>query len=83
MKLLKFEAEWCGPCKAVDRELEKCRHGAELVRINIEEDTSATQLHRVRSVPTMILLNDQDEEIGRLAGRQTAAAIDKFVNDAA
>lgn len=83
VKLLKFEAEWCGPCKALDRELDKCRAEFELVRVNIEEDTGATRLHRVRSVPTLILLDEEDQEIGRLAGKQTAAAIDRWVNDAA
>jgi len=83
MKLLKFEAEWCGPCRALDRELDKCRNPAELVRVNIEEDVGVTRMHNVRAVPTLVLLDDEDQEVGRLVGRQTAAAIDKFVNDAA
>ncbi|MCG7628974.1 thioredoxin family protein [Epibacterium sp. MM17-32] len=82
MKLLKFEAEWCGPCKALDKELDKLREEVELVRINIEEDHGVARLHNIRAVPTMVLLKD-DVEIGRLSGRHTAAQIDRFIRDAA
>jgi thioredoxin-like negative regulator of GroEL len=83
MKLLKFEAEWCGPCSAMDRELDKCNSEFTLVRVNIEKDTGVTRLYNVRAVPTLILLDDNDIELARLAGRQNAASIDRFVNDAA
>lgn len=81
IKVLKFEADWCGPCAAMDKELDKCRTDFELVRVNIETDTGATRLHRIRSVPTLIILKD-DVEIGRLNGRQTAAKLDKFIREA-
>lgn len=83
MKLLKFGADWCRPCQALDAELDKCKAQFDLVRVNVEVDTGAARLHQVRSVPVLILLDDQDREVGRLAGRQTAAAIDRFINDAA
>ena len=82
MKLLKFEAEWCGPCRALDKELDKLREEVELVRVNIEEDHGVARLHNIRAVPTLVLLKD-DVEIGRLSGRNTAAKIDEFIRDAA
>lgn len=82
MKLLKFETEWCGPCKALDKELDKLREEVELVRVNIEEDHGVARLHNIRAVPTLVLLKD-DVEVGRLSGRNTAAQIDEFIRGAA
>jgi thioredoxin len=81
MKLLKFSADWCGPCKALDRELDKLPD-LDVIRVDVDKDTGATRLHQIRSVPVLILLDENDKEIGRLAGRQTAAAIERFVNEA-
>jgi len=80
VKIIKFEASWCGPCFDMDRTLDKCRSDFELVRVDIEEEPGITQLHRVRSVPTLVVLDDDEREVARLAGRQRASAIDKVVN---
>lgn len=75
MKILKFSADWCSPCKALDAELEKCQEEFELVRCDIDEDIGAVRLHAVRSIPTLIFLKD-NLEVARLTGKQTARSID-------
>ena len=70
MKLLKFYADWCGPCKAlsatIDRMGDKIKIPVE--NINIDENLEMTQTFQVRSVPTMIVLDDNDKEVKRVVG---------------
>lgn len=54
MELLKFEADWCGPCKQQSEILE----GFDAVpvrEIDIEEEQDMANEYNVRSVPTLIL----------------------------
>jgi len=81
MKALKFHASWCGPCKGLSMTIK----GAEdKITIPIEEydiDTSGSisaEWH-VRSVPTMILLNDAGAEIKRKVGSMSEAELLEFL----
>ena len=37
MKLLKFEADWCGPCREMGRRLEKF-NDCEVMKINVDDE---------------------------------------------
>ena len=60
MKILKFYTNGCGPCKLQGEFLSKVT-GVEVQDINIEEDEDTPIKYRVRSVPMMILLDDDGE----------------------
>jgi len=70
MKLLKFYADWCAPCKMQTTIIEQAGDKIiiPVVEINIDEDSNATVMHGVRSVPTMILKDDNDTELKRHVG---------------
>ena len=54
MELLKFEAEWCGPCETQSKILEDF-DDIPVREIDIEEETELANKYNVRSVPTLIL----------------------------
>jgi thioredoxin 1 len=70
MKVLKFYADWCGPCKALTRIIEIAGEKVTIPveNVNIDENIFLAQEFKVRSVPTMILVDDTENEIKRHVG---------------
>ena len=65
-KIEKYGATYCGPCKTMDKTLEQIS-GIEIVKIDITENADLAVLKKVRSIPTLIFYNG-DNEIDRLVG---------------
>lgn len=57
MKLLKYEAEWCGPCQTQSDILEDY-DATPVETIDIDENPDAADEHDVRGIPFMVLLDD-------------------------
>lgn len=68
MKILKFYAEWCGPCKVVGQNLKEANLPIRIVDVDVEDNEGLVLGHRVRSVPTTILLDDKGNEVKRWTG---------------
>lgn len=70
MKFLKFSSPTCQPCKALATQIEGW---SPLIKERIQSfDTIAnfdeTMKYRVRGVPTLVVLNEHDEEVARYSG---------------
>lgn len=65
MQVLYFSADWCKPCKAFFPVVDKiCRDiGIPLVHYDAERDTEIFNQHEVKSVPTLIVLKDNFQEL--------------------
>lgn len=74
MKLLKFKAEWCRPCHQQSKMLEGFK-GAEVVEVDIEENDELTEKYSVRNIPTMVLCDDDGNELHRFVGLTTTEKI--------
>jgi thioredoxin 1 len=75
-KILKFEADWCGPCKImkpVAYDLSK-QYKIDVVAVDIDEHPEIAQQYDVRSIPTLILLEDGVEK-SRALGAQPLAKL--------
>lgn len=57
MRLLKFGAVWCSPCKAMDVLLDEITQ-IPVERYDIEVDGALALVYNIRSVPTLILEDD-------------------------
>jgi len=80
MRLLKFEASWCGPCQKMKPVVAKIAeaHGLEVETIDIDVDQQRTLQYGVQSVPTLVLLED-DEEKARLIGAKPQSIAEKLL----
>lgn len=63
-------ATWCGPCSALSMTLKDVDHPlvATMEEIDIDKNMGLAQKYGVRSVPTLIIVNDEDLEIRRTTG---------------
>ena len=70
MKVLKFYADWCGPCKALTQVINNAGEKITIPveNVNIDENIFLAQEFKVRSVPTMVLVDDGENEIKRHVG---------------
>lgn len=76
MKVLKFYAEWCGPCKSLSSVIENYYTGdVPIESIDIDSNMDMAAQYQVRSVPLCVLLDDNGNELKRQTG---VMMIDQF-----
>jgi len=68
--LADFYAEWCGPCKMLLPKLDLMQHDypdVKFVKVNVDSEMAGSQQYGVRSVPTVMIFNGNDE-VSRTSG---------------
>lgn len=72
LKLLKFSAQWCGPCNMQKRELAENPIGIDIQEIDIDstvpEDMELVQKYEVMSIPNMVIIDYTDTVQARFIG---------------
>ena len=81
MKLLKFYADWCGPCKGLSMVINGAKDKIDIAieEYDIDNEMKMAQEHKVRSVPTMVLVDDTGKEIRRQVGMVTEEKLLEFL----
>ena len=82
-KILKFEAEWCGQCKALAPILKKVLENhidITLTTIDIETEEEITLKYNIRNLPTLIFTKD-NIEVGRTSGVLTADMLENKIKE--
>ena len=67
MKVLRFTATWCQPCKALAQQLEELGLDKDVTVVDIDEQQDLAIQYGVRSVPTLIAI-DNNKEVKRMVG---------------
>jgi len=78
MKLLKFSANWCNPCKIIDAQMKRVFPLLEIQKVDIDIERELTKQYNIRSIPTVVLLDDQNVEIKRFTGSISDAKLKEF-----
>ena len=67
MEVLRFTATWCQPCKALAQQLEELGLDKNVTVVDIDEQQDLAIQYGVRSVPTLIAV-DNNKEVKRMVG---------------
>jgi thioredoxin 1 len=83
--LMDFYADWCGPCKTQDPILEELmddwRDRVDLEKINVDEQQDIANEYQVRSLPTLIV-EDDDGVVERFVGVTQRDDIERVLEEA-
>jgi thioredoxin 1 len=81
MKLLKFSASWCEPCKMLSKTMEGLDLGMPVEHLDIDEYQVLARTYGIRGVPTVILLDATGEEYKRFSGVKSKGEIEAWLGD--
>lgn len=82
--VIKFYADWCGPCKAMQptwEKLEELFDGEVIFQsVDIEANPNLRQEHNVRSIPTLIMFKD-GKELARRQGSGSLTELEDWIDE--
>lgn len=79
MKMLKFGATWCGSCKSLSMVMETMTLPIAVEDVDIDKSNDVARKYNVRSVPTMIVVDDTGTEVKRVVGMMNEKQILTFL----
>lgn len=82
-RILKFEAEWCGQCKALAPILKRVLENHTdiiLTTVDIETEEETTLKYNIRNLPTLVFIKD-NIEVGRTSGVLTANVLEDKIKE--
>lgn len=78
LTLMKFYADWCGPCKAMQPTMDKIKEefadDVIFTDVNIDDNPQTRLDYSIRSIPAFVLL-ENGEEVERQVGSMTYASM--------
>lgn len=83
-KVIKLSASWCFPCKMYAKTFEEVSQNKEFKditfeEIDIEENEDAAEKYLVRSVPTTVVLDENDRVIHKAGGNLTKNNLEEIL----
>ena len=84
MKLLKFYAEWCQPCKMLSTVINESKADIESLMVTIEEvdvdnNMELAKKYGIRGVPTLVMVEESGQEVRRKSGYMSNEELIRFV----
>ena len=83
MRVLKFSASWCNPCKNLQKSLQE---NGDVLKykvedIDIDEHLEEAQKYGIRSVPTIVLLDNDNKEVARSTDIKSANQLREWTDN--
>jgi len=78
-KVLKFSAQWCGPCKMMSKVIEGQDLGVEVQEVDVDENVNVAKEYNVRNIPTLVFLRD-GKEVDRTTGALTLDKLKEWID---
>ena len=79
MKVIRFTASWCQPCKTMKNMLDEIKPSVPFEVVDIDVNPEVAADYGIRSIPTLIMLNEKGE-IKRLSGIKTKEQLTEWLN---
>lgn len=82
MKVIKFEAQWCNPCKMMKPEwdmVKKVFSDVDFEICDINDNSKLAQAYGVMSIPTLVFIKDGNE-VERIIGFTKSDKIIDIIN---
>jgi len=67
MKILKFSASWCAPCKVLETRMKDYKD-LPVENVDIEGDMPKSIKYKIARLPTLVLVDDDGAEKARQTG---------------
>ncbi len=81
MRVLKFSASWCAPCRMLAESMKEWNlNGVHVEEIDIDHNRDSAIEYGVRGVPTVIVLDDNNNVLRRRSGLMSEAQFKELVN---
>jgi len=78
-KIMYFSAPWCVPCQTLGPVMDQVGTVIPVVKVNTDYEADLASRTNVRSVPTVILV-ENDQEIRRFTGVKSYQDVMQFIN---
>ena len=77
-QLFYFSAEWCVPCQTLGPIMDQVSQKIPVQKINIDYEADITSKYGVRSIPTVILV-ENEQEVRRFTGARSFQQVLDFI----
>ena len=79
-QIIYFTAKWCGPCQTLGPIMEDLSGELNVRKVDVDQDRELSAKYGIRSVPSLVLVNESGEEIKRSVGVQSREVIKEWYN---
>lgn len=80
MKILKFFTTYCSQCKQQTKLLEGFTE-AEVISVDCDENEDLVDKYEVRGLPTLVIINENDEVISKFVGMTKPEVLKDAINN--
>ena len=78
MKILRFTASWCQPCKGLAMNLEEANLQMPIEVIDIDVQSEIAVEYGIRGVPTLVMMDENNNVVKRLVGSKTVTELKEW-----